>query len=755
VTKPNIHRVAGPLLAAKCTIPAARPNAVIRHRLHEWLLGNAATRLTVVVAPAGWGKTTLLSHWAHDPEEQRNVAWVSLDEADDEPVRFWTYVLTALGSHGIGGRALAALGANGLDPVDLAVPLLLNELESVPAGTTLVLDDYHLLRDPQLHESVEFLLAYLPPSLRLVIAGRADPPLPLARLRAQGELTEIRVSDLTFSVAEAGEMLAAVGATTLDELSVTRLHERTEGWAVGLQLTALTLREAARPTMSAATITGDHGHILDYFADEVICRLRPEQRDLLVRTSGLERLSGPLCDAVLERDGSAAILAELDRSDLFVAPLDTQRVWYRCHQLFRDALRSELSPEAAAQVLVRAADWYLAQGSLSEAISHRIAAGDHEEAAVLLRSSVPWFLERAALGTHLQLGDRLDPAVAQADPRLCVSLAWAAGLNGQYERMTPWLNAAERLITDDAPTLDGWHSLPAAALIMRAVQRQAEADIDGALLCAERAVELEDDATASGYVVARLILGGVLLVDDRAGEAVKVLDDASSCAAQLRLDPQLGLQAECSLALALFDCGEFEEARRLCTRLAPAVRAAEAAWAGSVAPGLVRLTMVEGRLAYYDGDLASAQELLRDAVAQARVWAPPSHLVAALTSLAEAELAAGDPTAARAALSEARETADTNPIWPSSARELVAVEARIGRGSARAARRAGLMVEELTDRELSILRMLPGPANQREIGAALYLSINTVKGYTKALYRKLDAATRQEAVSNARALGLI
>jgi LuxR family maltose regulon positive regulatory protein len=293
VTKPNIHRVAGPLLAAKCTIPAARPNAVIRHRLHEWLLGNAATRLTVVVAPAGWGKTTLLSHWAHDPEEQRNVAWVSLDEADDEPVRFWTYVLTALGSHGIGGRALAALGANGLDPVDLAVPLLLNELESMPAGTALVLDDYHLLRDPQLHESVEFLLAYLPPSLRLVIAGRADPPLPLARLRARGELTEIRVSDLTFSVAEAGEMLAAVGATTLDELSVTRLHERTEGWAVGLQLTALTLRGAARPTMTAATITGDDGHILDYFADEVICRLRPEQRDLLVRTSVLERLSGP------------------------------------------------------------------------------------------------------------------------------------------------------------------------------------------------------------------------------------------------------------------------------------------------------------------------------------------------------------------------------------------------------------------------------------------------------------------------------
>jgi LuxR family maltose regulon positive regulatory protein len=728
---------------------------VLRQRLHELLLGNGATRLTVVAAPAGWGKTTLLSQWAHDPAERRNIAWVSLDESDDEPVRFWSYVLTALGVYGIGVRALAALGASGTQPVDLAVPMLLNELESASAEAVLVLDDYHRLCNPQVHESVEFLLAYLPPAMRLVVAGRADPPLPLARLRARGDLTEIRISDLTFSNVEAVELLVEVGGAPLDDTTMAGLLERTEGWAAGLQLTALTLRGAATPAAGAATIRRDDRHILDFFATEVVCRLRPEHRDLLVRTSVLERLSGPLCDVVLERTDSAGILAELDRSDLFVVPLDGQREWYRCHQLFRDALRRELTPDLARETLVRASNWYLTEGSLSEAIGHRITAGDHEEAAALLRSSIPWFLERAALGTYLQLGDRLDQTVAHADPRLCVSLAWAAGLSGEYTRMDPWLDAADRLITDDVAPLGGWHSLRAAALTMRAVQRQAEADISGALLCAEQAVARETDATVAGYVLSRLILGSALLVDDRAEDALPVLDDAWRRAGELGLPPLLGLQAACSLALALFDSGRFEDARQLCARLAPVVQAVEDSWGDTTAPGVPRLQMVRGRLALRDGDRAGAQRALRGAVAQARVWAPPSHLVAALTSLAEAEFAAGDTAAARAALTEARETADADSIWPSSRRELAAVEARVGRGSVRAARRAGLVLEELTDRELSILRMLPGPASQREIGAALYLSINTVKGYTKALYRKLGAASRQEAVSRAREFGLI
>jgi len=281
-----------------------------------------------------------LSQWAHDPAETRGIVWVSLDEADDDPLRFWTYVLTALQREiaGLSGVPLAALSTVGLAPVDLALPTLLNELSALDTEHVLVLDDYHLLDHPGIHESVEFLLAYLPAALRVVIAGRSDPPLPLARLRARGELTELRAVDLGFDVEEASALLSAVGDTPYDTATATMLCERTEGWAAGLQLAALMVRGAPRPTVAAAVIHGDDRHILDYLSTEVVDRLRPDQSDLLVRTSVLERLSGDLCDHVLDRHGSAAVLAELDRDDLFVVPLDPRREWYRCHRLFREVL---------------------------------------------------------------------------------------------------------------------------------------------------------------------------------------------------------------------------------------------------------------------------------------------------------------------------------------------------------------------------------------------------------------------------------
>ena len=300
------------------------------------------------MAPAGWGKTTLLSHWAHDPAETRGIVWVSLDEADDDPVRFWTYVLTALQRDvpGLGPAALGALSTPGLEPVDLALPTLLNELAALDTRHVLVLDDYHLLGAADVHESVEFLLTYLPAALRVVIAGRSDPPLPLARLRARGELTELRAADLGFTADEAAALLTAVGDTPVDPPRRPLLRERTEGWAAGLQLAALKIRHAERPAEAAAPLDGGDRHILDYLSVEVVDRLAPEQRDLLVRTAVLERLSGPLCDAVLGRTGSTEVLDALDRADLFVTPLDPRREWYRCHRLFRDVLLAPIAADA-------------------------------------------------------------------------------------------------------------------------------------------------------------------------------------------------------------------------------------------------------------------------------------------------------------------------------------------------------------------------------------------------------------------------
>src|SRR4051794_827621 len=461
-----------PLLAVKRTIPPVRDGAISRDRLAEQLRA-ARTRLTVVVAPAGWGKTTLLSAWATDPDEKRRIAWVSLDENDDEPARFWTYVLTALRdvSDDISREPLDALGVADLPAVDLALPVLLNELAATTAPHVLVLDDFHVLADPRIHEAVEFLIAYLPASLRVVVAGRADPPLPIARLRARGDLTELRAEQLRFRPDEAAALLSSVAGGDLQRSAPTTLWRRTEGWAAGLQLAALALR--ADPGRRR----DDDRHLLDYFAAEVLPGLAPRQRDLLVRSAPLELLSGPLCDAALDVAGSAEVLDELVRADLFVAALDDDRQWYRCHRLLRDALRHQPGADPHT-VLERAADWFAGHDRIDDAVGHLLAAGRDAPAAALMQrcaawffergaaagSAAPariaaavghlpaagrdapaaalmqrcaaWFFERGAAAGFLQLGERLSRSAV--DAALAWSLAYAAALCGDRDSVNRW-----------------------------------------------------------------------------------------------------------------------------------------------------------------------------------------------------------------------------------------------------------------------------------------------------------------------------
>ncbi|MET0966174.1 MAG: LuxR C-terminal-related transcriptional regulator [Nakamurella sp.] len=751
------ERRSAPLIAVKQTIPPVRTGAVPRPRLQGRLLASSS-RLTVVVAPAGWGKTTLLSQWAHDAAETRGIVWLSLDETDDDPIRFWTYVLTALqrGIPGLTEGLPAALSTPGLDPVELAIPALLNELSDLAGAHLLVLDDYHVLSHPGIHESVEFFLGYLPPALRMVIAGRSDPPLPLARLRARGELTEIRAAELSFDLAETGELLGAAGPVVPSTTML--LWQRTEGWAAALHLAAMALRDE-QGTDSAFPAISSEQHILDYLTTEVVDRLRPDQRDLLLRTSVLERLSGSLCDSVLGRHGSAAVLRELDRADLLVVPLDPAGEWFRCHRLFRQVLRHQLSiadESAGARVLTAAADWYLARGHINEAIEHRILAGDPAGAADLLRAAVPHFLQQGALTEHLRLADRLPPTAVVGDPGLCLSLAWAAGLSGRFDRMTPWLDAADSLITDDSPALAGWRSLRGAAATLRAVEVSiGHADTAAALDSARLAVQLETDPAVPGYVMARTVIGAMLSFDDQCEEAIPYLMQAWDRARTQGLPALLGLQAASILAMALFETGRFDRLRRLFADVASDIVAAEALWDSATAPGIARLRTIEGRLAHGSGDFAAARGLLLHAVTLARTFGEAPGLVAALTGLAELELDDHHRGAAHTALAEAREVVANDPVLPLFVRRLEAVEHRAGRRAAAQARRSGILVEDLTEREQSILRALTTDATQREIGANLYLSINTVKGYTKVLYRKLGVATREDAVRQARACGLI
>jgi LuxR family maltose regulon positive regulatory protein len=732
-------RPTGLLLTVKQTVPPVRAGAVRREALLA-RLREADTRLITVVAPAGWGKTSLLSEWAGDPGGRR-LAWVSLDQADDEPVRFWTYVLSAL--HGAGGgisdRPLDALG--GADPLDLALPLLLNELAAASTPPVLVLDDYHVLTDPRIHEAVEFLVSYLPPAARLVVAGRADPPLPLARLRARGQLTEIRAADLRFSREEAGTLVTTVSGAALDGPAVTAVWERTEGWAAGLQLAGLALRTAPH-------FSGRDRHLMDYFATEVVPSLTPAQRDLLVRAAQLERLSGDLCDAALDTTGSAEILAELDRADLFVTALDAERTWYRCHRLLRDALGSSAG---SREVLVRAAGWFAAHDQREEAAEHLLRAGDWAAAAEFLEAARDWFYVRGSAARYVALSERLPESALR--PQLAMSLAYAAALSGRREQVAGWLDISESLMTPDT-VITGWRSAEGALALNRAILATPDSETGLAVQLATRAVDLEARAGGS-QPAARMGLGICLFRHGSFAEAAELLADSWRHRDRYGWSPPAALHIGGQLGLSLVGLDRQQDAQRLLREARPLVEQTEREWGPAAGPVVCLHHLTEGRLHYRQGDASAARACLARAVELAEHSSRRMFRVLALVWLGDAELAGGDRPAARTALSRAREAADEEPGPPWVTAELERAETRLGRGSTRAAVRSGVLVEELTDRELSILRMLPGPASQREIGAALFLSVNTVKAYNKSVYRKLAVSSRTEAVAAARGLGLI
>ena len=668
-----------PLLTVKHRSPPIRPGAVRRPAL-EQRLRTARTGLTVVVAPAGWGKTSLLSAWATEPGAGVRVAWVSLDENDDEPNRFWRYVFTALNGvdDAIGTAPLDALQVPGVDPVDLALPLLLNELATTSTEHVLVLDDFHVLRDPRIHESVEFLVGYLPPSLRLVIAGRSDPPLPIARMRAKGELTELRAAELAMSRAESAALLTAVSGAELGADETTAVWERTEGWAAGLQLAGLA-RRGGRGTPMTPRLRVDDRHLLDYFAAEVLPAITSDQRDLLVRAAPLERLSGALCDAALQVTGSGEVLAALDRADLFLVALDDDHEWYRCHHLFREVLLREpggRSETDSREVLRRAADWFELQDRRDESVRHLLRADDPKAAADLLESAESWFFERGAAATFLVLGELLPPS--QVTPNLAISLAYACATSGRLDRVVHWLDLADAGTSADT-VVRGWQDPRAAVLMLRAVIGTPDKDSAGAVELCRRAVELETAAGGQGRPVALAALGSALARDGRFTEAAEILAGTWQDRDSFSWSPGVTLQIGGNLGLSLLELGRVSDLEVLLRAALPLVDGAERRWGDAAGPVVAMLRLVQGRALSLGGDVAGARTVLNRAVTLAELAALPTSHVLALVYLADAELGCGDRVAARSALARAREQVGDEPVTPMAMRLLQEAENRIGR----------------------------------------------------------------------------
>jgi len=436
------------LLATKLYMPAPRPGLVPRPRLTTRLDKGLARGLVLVCAPAGYGKTVLLADWARHGGHP--TGWLSLDAGDNDPARFWRHAVAALdrARPGIGERLAPLLGPPAPSSFQGLVTALINELAAQPGDdeALLVLDDYHVIGSQQVHESLAFLLEHMPAGMCVLLASRSDPPLPLPRLRARGQLTEVREAELRFTPAEAGELLQHA-ASALPYASVAALAARTEGWAAGLQLAALSLRGHDDAAAFVAAFTGSHRYVLDYLAEEVLDRQDTQLRTFLRETSVLERLSGPLCDAVTGREGSQALLEEAERAGLFLIPLDEVRGWWRYHHLFADLLRARLQekqPGRVAQLHRNAAAWYSEHELADDAIGHAAAAGEMLWAARIIEQhfDMVYNILGEAATIHRWLS-ALPADVVRSRPRLLLAQALMAATSGDIQEVEPLLDAVE------------------------------------------------------------------------------------------------------------------------------------------------------------------------------------------------------------------------------------------------------------------------------------------------------------------------
>lgn len=612
----------GPLLDTKLYIPGQHLGLLSRPRLIERLNQGARSKLTLVSAPAGSGKSTLLAEWVGGTAvSQRAVAWISLDPSDNNPALFWTYVVTALRTArpDVGEHALSWLTSTRPPAIEWILTSLINEINANDQHVALILDDYHVIDAEPIHRAVAFLLEHLSPRMHLVIATRSDPPLPLARLRGRGELTELRASDLRFTLEEAAAFLNEAMGLDLSAADVAVLEARTEGWIVGLQLAALSMRGRDDVAGFIAGFAGDDRYIVDYLVEEVLQRQSDSVRHFLLQTAVLDRLSGPLCDALTGRDDGRGMLEALERDNLFVVPLDDKRHWFRYHHLFAAVLRARALAEQPHQVPIlhqRASAWYERHGLPPDAIRHALAAEDFGRAADLLERA-----GRAMLTTRhdafLDWVKALPDEVIRARPVLGVYYALTL-LPDDLEAAEARLRDAEsvldrasarpgaaavEMVVDDA----GFRSLPGIVAIVRAYLTGARGDVPETVRNARRALGLLPEGDALWRGGAGVLLG---LAHWTSGDLEEAYQASAEGQASLRMTGDITYEITGAYVLANIRMaqGRLREAARIYERALDLATGL----GGSVHPPTADLYVGLSELCHEHNDLDAASRYLRN-----------------------------------------------------------------------------------------------------------------------------------------------
>ena len=727
------------LLVTKLHPPFVPAQTIARERLFERLRAGAGCRLTLVACPAGFGKSTLLAAWRESEAPRRPVAWVTLDEGDNDAVVLWAHVIEALGRAcpGVPRATLAALLPTA--PVlEVVLPRLVNALAEA-GEVVLVLDDFHRLAAGSARETVTWFVDHLPSNAQLVVSTRTDPALPLGTLRARGQLAELRADALRFTTAEADEFLNGRLGLDLSAADVESLVGRTEGWPAGIYLAALSLAGSPDKSGLVRAFDGTSAHVVDFLAGEVLAAHEPELQTFMLRTAVLERLCAPLCDAVLDRRGSAAALDSLARTNLFLLPLDDRRHWFRFHHLFAQILRVELErrePELAPSLHRRAFEWHSEFGTTDEAIHHAVAARAFPEAGRLIAETWVSYANAGRTASVLDWLSRFPPAIVDAEPRLLLVKAWVSALRAREDDMRAAVARVRALGgLDDGPLPDGFASLESSLSVLSATFGWGDAS--AILEHGMRSAELEGPGSPWRPVITWAV-GWAHYCNGDLDEAERWLEETT------RIAPPaeqwiVGVAATADLSLIAGVRGRRDDQLRLA--LAAVGLAREHGLLDAVEEGEVHTA--HGLALAAHGRREEALPELEQGVFLRRLWGQPLDLADSLIELGAFHAADGDEARAAAVFAEAERAL-------AACRDAGALPARLAAAQRTAGRRRPADGGGLSERERAVLRLLGGGLSEREIGQELYVSFNTVHSHVKAVYRKLGVSSRAEAVARAR-----
>jgi LuxR family transcriptional regulator, maltose regulon positive regulatory protein len=731
------------LLATKLTPPAMRDQVVPRGRLLERLGGGSGFRLSLVACPAGFGKTTLLAAWREVEAARKPVVWLTVDEGDRDPVVLWSYVIEALRRVCPGvGQSVPAEMTGAVPVADVVLPRLVNELAD-HEEITLILDDFHRLAGGDAVQSVAWFIDHSPSTLQLVLSTRTEPALPVAALRAHGELLELRADDLRFTPEEADAFLNGRLALGLAPGDVDVLVERTEGWPAGLSLAALSLRGTADGHGFVSRFGASNRHVVDFLVPEVLEAHDPPMQALMLRSSILGRLSGRLCDAVMEQEGSAAMLDALSRTNLFLVLLDGEGVWYRFHHLFAQLLRVELErrePGLAPALHRRAHCWHRDHGTTEEAIHHAFEAGAYAEAAELIEASWASYVNSSRYASVLAWLERFPAEMLSGNVRLLLAEAWVLSFAMRWEEAARAIAAVERLGgLGEGPLPDGFSSAEASLTMLRAVFPRG--DVGGQLKNARRAAELEGPGSPL-RPPACWAMGNALYFRGEFGEADRWF---AECAA-LAPPSEQWLAGASSLAyrsLIAGERGDLGEQRLLAEQATELVRERGTEMGNGMVPVALGASLAAR------GRPQEAQPLIERAIGfLQRFKGEPTQVAAALLLHASVLRTLGERERSQAAIAEARSVLASCPDPGTLTGRLAALGSRPQAPS-------GSGDQELTSRELRVLKLLASDLSERDIGRELFVSHSTVHSHAKSIYRKLGVSSRAGALERARDRGLI